>query len=96
VSAAKTLIFTVEGHDLGIDALLADAPGNQLRHLTAEIDDEDGVGHGTSVAARNPLRNRVAETALDRPPPPLAGQDIHLMNQFVASGRCLNCMRRHV
>ena len=36
----------VEGHDLGVDALLAHAPGDQLRHLAAEIDDEDGVGHG--------------------------------------------------
>ena len=39
------VLGAVEGHDLGVDALLAHAPGDQLRHLAAEIDDEDGVGH---------------------------------------------------
>src|SRR3546814_4076424 len=34
------------GNDLTIDAALADAPRDQLRHLTAEIYDEDIVGHG--------------------------------------------------
>ena len=29
------------GHNLGIDAFLADAAGDQLRHLRAEIDDQD-------------------------------------------------------
>jgi hypothetical protein len=35
--------------DLGVDARLADAPGDQLGVLGAEVDDEDGlgeVGHG--------------------------------------------------
>jgi len=30
-------------HDLGIDAGLAHAPGDQLRHLAAEIDDQDAI-----------------------------------------------------
>ena len=39
----------LERHDLGIDALLAHAARDQLRHLTAEIDDQNLVmrrGHG--------------------------------------------------
>ena len=35
----------VERHDLGVDAGLAHAPRDELRHLAAEVDDEDGVGH---------------------------------------------------
>ncbi len=34
----------LEGDDLGIDAGFAHAPRDELRHLAAEIDDEDGVG----------------------------------------------------
>ena len=33
----------LEGHDLAIDARLAHAPRDQLRHLAAEIDDQDLV-----------------------------------------------------
>ena len=33
----------LERHDLGIDALLAHAARDQLRHLTAEIDDQNLV-----------------------------------------------------
>jgi hypothetical protein len=33
----------LERHDLGIDALLAHPPRDQLRHLTAEIDDQNLV-----------------------------------------------------
>ena len=47
LQALECLLGLVERHDLGIDALLAHAPGDQLRHLAAEIDDEDGVGHGS-------------------------------------------------
>jgi hypothetical protein len=32
---------SVEGHNLRIDALLAHAPRDELRHLRAEIDDKD-------------------------------------------------------
>ncbi len=49
----------VERRDLAIDAGLAHAPRDQLRHLAAEVDDEDGFGgldrHGgriESAAAR--------------------------------------------
>ena len=33
----------VERGDLAIDAGLAHPPGDQLRHLAAEVDDEDGI-----------------------------------------------------
>ncbi len=45
LQALEGVLGAVERHDLGVDALLAHAPGDQLRHLAAEIDDEDGVGH---------------------------------------------------
>ena len=38
------LVGAVERGDLAIDAGLADPPGDELGHLAAEIDDEDGVG----------------------------------------------------
>jgi hypothetical protein len=41
----QRVLRPVEGHDLGVDALLAHPAGNELGHLAAEIDDEDGVGH---------------------------------------------------
>ena len=34
----------IERRDLAINARLAHPPGDQLRHLAAEVDDEDGVG----------------------------------------------------
>ena len=34
----------VVAHELGVDAAVADAPGNELRVLTAEIEDEDRPG----------------------------------------------------
>ena len=46
LEALEGLLGLVEGHDLGVDALLAHAARDQLRDLAAEIDDEDGVGHG--------------------------------------------------
>jgi len=36
----------VERHDFAIDAGLAHAPRDQLRHLAAEVDDENGNRHG--------------------------------------------------
>ncbi len=33
-------------HDFAVDARLADAPRDELGYLAAEVDDEDGVGHG--------------------------------------------------
>ncbi len=44
LDAPEGFVGRLEGNDLGIDAGLADAPGDQLRDLAAEIDDEDGVG----------------------------------------------------
>ena len=44
----------LERHDLGIDPILAHAPGDELGHLGAEIDDEDlvvGLGHGRVLTA---------------------------------------------
>ena len=52
------LVGLVERHDLGVDALLAHAPGDQLRHLAAEIDDEDGIGHGVAASRRNRLHRQ--------------------------------------
>ena len=45
------LLGRLERHDLGIDALLAHAPRDQLRHLAAEIDDEDLVVLGLPSGA---------------------------------------------
>ena len=42
LSAAMRRLGLVEGMDLAIDAALAQAPGDELGHLTAEIDDQDG------------------------------------------------------
>ena len=57
---AKSLFGRLEGHDLRIDALLAHAPGDQLRHLRAEIDDQDlvvGLRHGGCLSDRGTPRN---------------------------------------
>ena len=54
VEAMKRLFSGVERSDLGIDAGFADAARDQLRHLAAEVDDEDGFGgldrHGWRIA----------------------------------------------
>jgi len=39
----ERLVGAVERGDLAIDPGLAHAPGNQLRHLASEVDDEDRV-----------------------------------------------------
>ena len=66
-SRAKASAAFWNGMDLAIDAGLAHAARDQLRHLAAEIDDEDGVGmcgvlHGgrlkKRVSRRNGLRER--------------------------------------
>ena len=49
-SARKRLGGLVERHDLAIDARLAHAPRDELRHLAAEIDDEDGGMGGGTIA----------------------------------------------
>src|SRR5262249_31371137 len=43
------------GHDLAINLLLAHAPRNELRHLRAEVDDQDFVVH---TSAPNPKSAR--------------------------------------
>ena len=49
------LLGGVERRDLAIDAGLAHAPRDQLRHLAAEVDDEDGFGgldrHGGPIGS---------------------------------------------
>ena len=49
------LVGAVERRDLAIDARLAHPPGDQLGHLAAEIDDEDGIGgldrHGGAIGS---------------------------------------------
>ena len=47
--AASALRRHGEGMDLAIDAALAHAPGDELGHLAAEIEDEDAVGHGVGI-----------------------------------------------
>ncbi len=53
LEALQRVLGAVERHDLGVDALLAHAPGDQLRHLAAEVDDEDGVGVRLGHGSRN-------------------------------------------
>jgi hypothetical protein len=36
--------------DLAVDAAFADPPGDELRDLAAEVDDEDTVCHGIRIA----------------------------------------------
>ena len=53
--AAISSAGDVVGHDLGVDVRLADAPGDELGVLGAEVDDEDRVelvGHVRDGAAR--------------------------------------------
>ena len=49
----------VRGHDLGVDARLAHAAGDQLCVLRAEVDDEDGVvrveHHAVIAAGQRPI-----------------------------------------
>ena len=45
------LVRLLERHDLAIDLLLAHAPGDELGHLRAEIDDENLVVAGEPVGA---------------------------------------------
>ena len=45
------LIRLLERHDLAIDLLFADPPGNELGHLRPEIDDQDLVVAGEPVGA---------------------------------------------
>jgi len=44
LQALERLRRRLERRDLAVDADLADAPRDQLRHLAAEIDDQDGIG----------------------------------------------------
>ena len=51
----ERLVGAVERRDLAIDARFAHPPGDQLGHLAAEIDDEDGIAglrHGGAIAGR--------------------------------------------
>ena len=50
----ERLVGAVERRDLAIDPGLAHPPGDQLGHLAAEIDDEDGIGldrHGRAIGS---------------------------------------------
>ena len=54
----ERLLGGVERRDFAIDARLADAPRDELGHLAAEVDDEDGIGgldrHGGRDRAEPP------------------------------------------
>ena len=56
--AAKAVGGLLIGHDLGIDALLAHPPRDQLGHLRAEIDDQDLVVHAAGRRCRLSPRSR--------------------------------------
>ena len=65
LDALERLLGLLERDDLGIDAGLAHAPGDQLGDLAAEIDDEDGVGmsgafHGGRLEKEMSRRNGLA------------------------------------
>src|SRR6185312_6988841 len=68
------VIAQIEGMDLAIDAALAQAPCDELRHLAAEIEDEDAVlggGHGASSAGAGVFaRARRSMTATKNPSVP--------------------------
>jgi len=44
--AGEAFVRRLERHDLGIDAGFAHAPGDELGHLAAEVDDQHGFGMG--------------------------------------------------
>ena len=52
-------VRVLEGMDFAIDPGLAHAPRNKLRHLAAEVDDEDAIGmrHGNGLPDRTIARN---------------------------------------
>ena len=65
LDALERRLGLLERDDLGIDAGLAHAPGDQLGDLAAEIDDEDGVGmsgafHGGRLEKEVSRRNGLA------------------------------------
>ena len=71
LDALEGFVGRLERHDLGIDAGLAHAPGDQLRDLAAEIDDEDGVGmsggfHGGRLKKEASRRNGLAHASRSR------------------------------
>ena len=68
---AEGLLGRLERHDLGIDPLLAHPPRDELRHLRAEIDDEDLVVVGVSrawvmVALRSGVRTANRDAGPER------------------------------
>src|SRR5262249_32814552 len=70
------LLGLLERHDLRIDALLAHAPRDELRHLRAEIDDENLVVHGCGLLGRGSGGVKRAGGRQSRPDslPPRAGE----------------------
>ena len=48
----------VEGHDLAIDARLADAPRDQLRDLAAEIENQNTVRHEARIIQFSPFGSK--------------------------------------
>ena len=71
IETIERLVRGVERRDLGLDAGFADATSNELRHLAAEIDDEDGFGgldrHGEPIESR-PQRVKLSQPLSDLPP----------------------------
>src|SRR6185437_12925779 len=80
-----------EGVDFAIDARLAHAPGDQLRDLRAEVDDEDEiVAHGAHVAEEAAKRNRPPDS-----PDHLRSRYRRFDNRGASSGK-VNASKIHV
>src|SRR5262249_55436194 len=72
----ERLLGLLERHDLRVDALLAHAPRDELRHLRAEIDDENLVVHGCGFVGRGSrgVKRRGWQAISAGFPPPPAGE----------------------
>ncbi|CAH2402973.1 hypothetical protein MES5069_360093 [Mesorhizobium escarrei] len=75
IDALERRFGRLERHDLGKHAGLADAPGDELRELAAEIDNQDGVGqdgvgtigylHGERLEKETSRRNGLKGVSLN-------------------------------
>ena len=91
-----------EGMDLAIDAALAHAARDELRHLAAEIEDEDAVGHVSASSAAGAIlrKRRLALEHRDEEPVGAVarrGEAQHRLARrvFLADRRAPHRRRRH-
>src|SRR6476660_8323507 len=71
----------LERHDLGIDALLAHAARDQLRHLTAEIDNQNLVMRRRDRGSARNRGKRLAHTLLRAWPNPYRSISLTYMSR---------------